>query len=147
MTDHLWRSFSLRREKATLAPTSWRAAVRHNVSASRVLPTSTSRVRTTVSIWPIFGTVVTSLSQRTSVFRALALTFSCTSPASAHGASIGVSHLPGNKTSCLFPLLPLAATSASLSPICCLIIFTSQHPSLRGHAHIGPPGRFPAVSS
>lgn len=73
VADHLWRSFSLWTEQPTLAPPP--VGLR---CSSRLLPTSTSRVCTTVSIWPILGTVATLSPQRRSVFRALALTFSCT---------------------------------------------------------------------
>lgn len=42
--------------------------------------TSTNRVRTTVSIWPILGTVATSFPHSTAVFSASALTFTLTWP-------------------------------------------------------------------
>lgn len=49
--------------------------------------TSTSRLRTTVSIWPVLGTVATSLPHRMSVFRASALTFRFTWPVCTHTQS------------------------------------------------------------
>lgn len=117
--------------------------------------TSTSRVRTTVSIRPVSGTVATSLPHSTSVFRASALTFRFTWPVCTQTQSLltaGLYWLPlpvtlshfvyGGRTAFLLAfqsnslsslrLHPSSSPcvlcySSSLIPICCLIILPLPH--------------------